>query len=63
MRSWAAEKLAILPRPVRFTPGAAVPVDGVAHLIHPVPEGRGGAWVEDGRILVTGGAMSFWRAG
>lgn len=52
---WAAEKLAALPRPVRFAPGAAIPVCGVTHVIHPVPAGRGGAWIEDGRILVTGG--------
>jgi predicted metal-dependent hydrolase len=51
---WAAEKLAALPRLVRFTPGALIPVDGVGHVIAPVPGGRGGAWVEDGRIFVSG---------
>lgn len=52
---WAAEKLAALPRPVRFTAGAVIPVGGVAHVIVPVPAARGGAWIEDGRIFVTGG--------
>jgi predicted metal-dependent hydrolase len=52
---WAAQKLAALPRPVRFTPGAAVPVGGRAHVIEPMPGGYGGAWIEEGRILVTGG--------
>ncbi len=53
---WAAEKLAALPRPLRFAAGALIPVGGVAHEIVPAPGGRGGAWVEDGRILVTGEA-------
>lgn len=52
---WAADKLAALPRPLRFAAGVAVPVGGVAHVIEPVPAGRGGAWIEPGRILVTGG--------
>jgi predicted metal-dependent hydrolase len=59
--TWAAEKLAALPRPVRFAPGAAIPVGGVAHVIEPVPQGRGGAWIEDGRILVTGEAEFLSR--
>src|ERR1700733_11517164 len=42
---WAAEKLAALPRPVRFTAGAQIPVGGVAHVIMPAPTGRGGAWI------------------
>jgi predicted metal-dependent hydrolase len=58
---WAAEKLAALPRPVRFTAGAAIPVAGVAHLIEPKPAGRGGAWIEDGRIYVTGEAAFLQR--
>lgn len=52
---WAAEKLAALPRPVRFTAGVLIPVGGVGHRIQPVPGGRGGAWIEDGLIFVTGG--------
>lgn len=51
---WAAEKLAALPRPLRFAAGAGVPVDGVPHEVVPVPDGRGGAWIADGRIYVTG---------
>jgi predicted metal-dependent hydrolase len=54
--TWAAEKLAALPRPLRFATGAAVPVGGVAHVITPAPAARGGAWIEDGRIYVTGEA-------
>ncbi|MBB5372396.1 M48 family metallopeptidase [Acidocella aromatica] len=51
---WAAEKLAALPQALRFTQGAAVPVHGVPHVIGHVPGARGGAWIEPGRILVTG---------
>lgn len=52
--AWVAEKLAALPQPVPFVAGACVPVDGVPHVITPVPGGRGGAWIEGGRIHVTG---------
>jgi len=52
---WAAEKLAALPRPLRFAAGAQVPVGGVPHVIVPAPGARGGAWIEDERIFVTGG--------
>jgi predicted metal-dependent hydrolase len=51
---WVAERLASLPNALPFVPGAAVPVRGEPHEICPVPNGRGGAWIEDGRILVTG---------
>jgi predicted metal-dependent hydrolase len=52
--SWVAERLAELPSAIPFIPGAIVPVGGKPHLIVPVA-GRGGAWIEDGKILVTGG--------
>jgi hypothetical protein len=58
---WAAEKLAALPRPVRFIAGAKVPVGGVAHVIVPAPGARGGAWIEDQRIFVTGEAEFLAR--
>lgn len=51
---WAAEKLATMPQALRFIPGAAVPVHGVAHVIAHAPGARGGAWIEPGRILVAG---------
>ena len=52
--AWAAEKLAALPRPLRFGAGVVIPVGGTGHKIEPVPDGRGGAWIEAGRIFVTG---------
>ncbi len=52
--AWVAERLASLPNALPFVPGAMVPVRGEPHEICPAPSGRGGAWIEDGRILVTG---------
>ena len=52
--AWAAEKLAELPCALPFIPGAMVPVDGLAHEICPVKIGRGGAWIEERKIFVTG---------
>jgi predicted metal-dependent hydrolase len=53
--AWVAEKLAALPTALPFTPGAVVPVCGAPHVITPCAQGRGGAWLEAGRICVTGG--------
>ncbi len=53
--AWVAEKLAALPRALPFLPGATVPVNGIGHVIRPMPAGRGGAWIEGSEILVTGG--------
>jgi predicted metal-dependent hydrolase len=53
--AWVAEKLAELPAALPFAAGASIPVDGIPHIITPVADKRGGAWIEDGRIYVTGG--------
>jgi predicted metal-dependent hydrolase len=52
--AWVAEKLAALPSALPFTAGAAVPVCGIPHVIAPVSHGQGGAWIEAGKINVTG---------
>ncbi|MDE2239934.1 MAG: M48 family metallopeptidase [Rhodospirillales bacterium] len=52
--SWVHERLEALPEPLALKPGAVVPVRGLPHEIVHVPGGRGGAWVEDGKIFVTG---------
>jgi predicted metal-dependent hydrolase len=52
--AWVAEKLAALPSALPFLPGARVPVHGVPHTITPVPQSRGGAWIENMQILVAG---------
>ncbi|WP_298284867.1 M48 family metallopeptidase [Acidocella sp.] len=59
--AWVAEKLAALPCPLKLAAGAHVPVHGVAHLITPAPGARGGAWIEDGAIMVTGEAAFLAR--
>ena len=52
--AWVVEKLAALPRALPFVPGAVVPVHGLPHIIRPTATGRGGAWIEEHEILVTG---------
>lgn len=54
--NWVASRLAALPSGVVFADGAAVPLAGVPHPIVHRPEARGGAWVEEGRLVVTGDA-------
>jgi predicted metal-dependent hydrolase len=51
---WVAARLAALPGAVLFADGASVPLHGVEHRIRHLPRGRGGVWVADGEILVTG---------
>lgn len=52
--AWVADRLASLPRPVLLANGAIVPIDGLPHRIRHVPEGRRGAWLEPGSLLVSG---------
>ncbi len=59
--AWVAEKLAALPTALPFKPGVIVPVSGVPHVITPAASGRGGAWLDDGRIWVTGGPEFLQR--
>ncbi|MDE8349181.1 MAG: SprT family zinc-dependent metalloprotease [Acidocella sp.] len=58
---WVAERLAAMPQALPFVAGAAVPVCGVEHIISPVADKRGGAWVAEGRIYVTGGPAFLSR--
>lgn len=58
---WLRGKLEALPRPTRLAAGAAVPLDGIPHLVRHRPEGRGGAWLENGEIVVSGGAEFLTR--
>jgi predicted metal-dependent hydrolase len=52
--AWVAQRLAALPAPVAFAPGGVATIDGVAHPIEHVAGGRGGAWLADGVLHVTG---------
>lgn len=51
---WAATHLANLPEAIHFRAGASVPIDDMPHIITPIAKGRGGAWIENGHIMVTG---------
>lgn len=51
---WVADRLAALPGAVPFADGAIIPIAGTPHLIRHAPDTRGGAWLEDGTLHVTG---------
>ncbi len=51
---WVANRLAALPDAVQFTGGASVPISGVPHVIRHLPAARGGAWIAEGVLTVTG---------
>ena len=52
--AWVAERLACLPDPILLADGATVPINGLPHRIRHMPDGRGGAWLEAGELLVSG---------
>jgi predicted metal-dependent hydrolase len=51
---WVTKRIAALPAAIALADGAAVPIGGVPHVIRHHPERRGGAWLEDGELHVTG---------
>jgi predicted metal-dependent hydrolase len=51
---WVSDRLAALPEAVVFTDGAIVPVCGVPHRIRHAPAARGGAFLLDQELHVTG---------
>jgi len=51
---WVTDRLARLPRMIRFGDGEAIPIDGKPCRIRHVPQARGGAWLADGELHVTG---------
>lgn len=52
--AWVMQRLAALAPARPFAPGSEVPVGGRLHVIRHAPAARGGAWIEDGVIMVTG---------
>ncbi|HTI84306.1 MAG TPA: SprT family zinc-dependent metalloprotease [Acetobacteraceae bacterium] len=58
---WVANRLAALPQAVPFADGATVSISGVPHLIRHLPDGCGGAWLQDGELHVTGEAEFLRR--
>lgn len=51
---WVRDRLAALPGAVAFADGAEIPLHGATLRIRHVPAGRGGAWVDEGELLVAG---------
>lgn len=51
---WLQNRLAVLPPPVPFAAGVSIPLRGAPHRIRHRPDRRGGVWVEDGEIHVSG---------
>ena len=57
---WVANRLAALPDPLPIADGSIVPIGDVPHRIRHVPQARGGAWLQDGELRVSG-APEFLR--
>lgn len=60
-RGWLQVRLARLPAPVPFAPGAVLPLRGVPHTIRHAPGARRGVCIEDGTVLVSGGREHLAR--
>jgi hypothetical protein len=58
---WVATRLAALPDALLFADGTLVPIGGVPHRIRHVPQSRGGAWLQDGELHVTGASEFLCR--
>ncbi len=58
---WVAQRLAALPPALIFADGNEIPVGGIPHRIRHHPDRRGGAWLEDGELHVTGAAEFLKR--
>jgi predicted metal-dependent hydrolase len=51
---WVSDRLAALPEAVAFTDGAMVPIGGLPHRIRHAPAAKGGAFLIDQELHVTG---------
>lgn len=58
---WVADRLAALPQAISFVEGAIVPISGVPHRIRHAPAARGGAFLLDQELHVTGSAEFLAR--
>ncbi len=54
--TWVMQRLAGLAPHLRFAPGVEIPIGGVPHVIRHDPTARGGAFIQDGALIVTGAA-------
>ena len=60
-KDWLASRLAALPAAVGFTDGAIIPIAGQPHRIHHDPTARGGAFLREGELVITGAAEFLRR--
>ncbi len=51
---WVTQRIAALPTAVTLADGAEVPIGGMPYIIRHHPDRRGGAWLEEGELHVTG---------
>ncbi len=51
---WVSDRIARLPRMICFGDGEIIPIDGKPCRVRHVPQARGGAWLADGELHVTG---------
>jgi predicted metal-dependent hydrolase len=58
---WVSDRLAALPEAVTFTDGAIVPICGIPHRIRHAPTARGGAFLLDQELHVTGASEFLAR--
>jgi len=58
---WVTDRIARLPRVIRFGDGESIPIDGKPCRIRHVPQARGAAWLADGELYVTGAAEFLCR--
>jgi predicted metal-dependent hydrolase len=61
--AWIGTRLARLPEPAPFEPGAIIPLRGVAHRITHCPEKRGTVWIEPATDQTDGALMLLCVAG
>jgi predicted metal-dependent hydrolase len=60
-RNWLASRLKRVQNAFSFEAGSIIPIEGVPHRIVHSPAQRGGAWIENGQILVSGEAAFISR--
>ena len=60
-QDWIADRIAALPDAIRFTDGAIIPIGGQPHRIRHAPTARGGAFLQNDELIITGAAEFLRR--
>ena len=58
---WIASRLQRLEKTPSFSDGSLIPIEGIPHRITHAPTRRGGAWIEQDRLVVSGDASFISR--